>query len=89
MEQSPKAKALLKQLLSWKTFGLSLLGYLLFFYLTELPVAGFLLNLLGFEYLGNALARNLFGVAIALWAASYYFKKRRASQTFSSPTPNL
>lgn len=62
--------------LRWPFILPASLAFLVFFGITESSVVGFILELCGIGYLGDALFRTLFGASIAAWALYTWARTR-------------
>ncbi|MCZ6675091.1 MAG: hypothetical protein O7C75_19330 [Verrucomicrobia bacterium] len=76
VDQSARAQTILSKMLTWRTFLVASILYLVFFFLTESSLIIFALTQIGFDYLGNAFVRILIGVGVVLWAIAHYLKTR-------------
>ena len=61
-----------------KSFFIESTRFLIFFALTESSILIFLLNLIGIDYLGNAVVRTFGGIAVVLWLIYDFLKARIA-----------
>lgn len=66
--------------LSPKAFLIGASAFLVFFALTENSPLIFLLNLVGIDYLGNAVVRTFAGVAVVLWLIYDFLKSARGQK---------
>lgn len=86
LESLKKWSSITSRWLGTKSFLIASAGFLIFFALTENSILIFLLNLIGTDYLGNAVVRTLGGMGVVLWLI-YDFLKTHFAQRQESKEP--
>ncbi|MDA0347123.1 MAG: hypothetical protein O3C43_02355 [Verrucomicrobia bacterium] len=79
IDRSKDIHFLMARFLTLKCFVLVSFLYLIFFAATESSLVIFSFNLLGIEYLGNAMVRSLLGFGIVIWIAVDHLKQRKGA----------
>ena len=71
------SERLTQTILTQRNFIIVSLLYLIFFALTESSIVIFALNLVGIDYLGNAVVRTFTGLAIVVWLIADFVNSHR------------